>query len=80
MHQPMQQQAFTTTSLPYLNNFIASMIMASRNNRIDNLLIKCIFFTNDELGRLGSFFFRYKYSAIWLSTLMMLNYACKIKI
>lgn len=78
MHRPMQQQVFTTTSLPYLNNFMARIIIARMNNKIDSLLIKCIFFTNDEFGLLGSFFFRYKYSAIWLSTLMMLNYAVKL--
>ena len=39
---------------------------------IDSRLIPCIYFTNEECGRLGSFFFRYKYSAIWLSILMMI--------
>jgi len=60
----MQLKVSIRISLNYLNNLMANMIMASRNNRMDNLLIKCIFFTNDEFGRLGSFFFRYKYSAI----------------
>ncbi len=43
---------------------MASMTMASKANQMDNLLIKCIFFTNEEFGWLGSFFLRYKYSAI----------------
>lgn len=35
-----------------------------RNKKIEILLIPCIYLTHCEFGELGSFFFKYKYSAI----------------
>jgi hypothetical protein len=60
----MLPKAFMNTSLNYRNSFTASMIIASKNNKIDNLFIPCMYFTHCVLGAFGSFFFRYKYWAI----------------
>jgi hypothetical protein len=64
MHLPMLLKVFTVILLNYLNNFTASIIIASKNNKIDSLFIPCIYFTHCVLGALGSFFLRYKYCAI----------------
>ena len=64
MPQPMQQQVFMPFLPNYLSSFMARMIIASKNNKIDNLFIPCIYFTHFVSGALGSFFFRYKYWAI----------------
>lgn len=44
------------------------MIKAAINSKIDNLLIPCMYFNHWLLLSAGSLFFRYKYSAICLST------------
>ena len=43
-------------------------IIAKRKSSMEILLIPCMYFTKSESGRFGSFFRRYRYSAICLKT------------
>lgn len=48
MHRPMQPKVFILFLPNYHNNFMARMIMASRNNNMESLLIPCMYFTKVE--------------------------------
>ena len=64
MHRPMLQKVFIILLHQLLNNFTASITIASIKSKIESRLIKCMAFILNERGLSVSFFLRYKYSAI----------------
>jgi len=73
MHRPMLLKAFIIFSHYLLNNFTAIIIKATIKSKIESRLIKCMALTFVDFGLLGSFFFKKRYSAIWLKIPISIN-------
>ena len=59
---------------------MAKIIIANKNKKMDNLLMPCMYLTQDPFGSFSSFLLKYKYSPICFNIPIVFWIGYKIKL